>query len=342
MDARLIGIRFAIHETPCCFWEVDLDERNREFITGFQHDYFQFLADMHVAALNGPRPQLAAMSLRSAYGQGLETLFALLFATLQAPDCVVGWMPRYRQDDLQKLVAAIDGNQPILSKIALDSPTWEGVVTAIHRHVQQKDAETAAQRTKQVSRLWRYFAKDFLSEEATDEYNTIKHGFRGHPGGFQMRIAAPLPDGSRPPENQFHTMDGSDFGSSFFGTASLGAKYHFKVRRIARNWAPQPIVYRLQLIALSLRNIISFLHVYNRIGDLSKVSFLWPHDRAAFDQAMDCSSGAKMFNFTSGIELKDVDVFTKEEILSVYALTDPDAPQKPPADDEPGSERRDG
>jgi len=50
----------------------------------------------------------AAMAIRTAYHHGLESFFALLFATLQAPFCVAGWMQVYSPAGLRDIVRSAD------------------------------------------------------------------------------------------------------------------------------------------------------------------------------------------------------------------------------------------
>jgi len=69
---------------------------------------------MHSELLEGDQKQYAAATLRIAYSQGLETLFALLCAVVQAPDCVIGWFLKYRNSELFELVRKIREGQIIL------------------------------------------------------------------------------------------------------------------------------------------------------------------------------------------------------------------------------------
>src|ERR1041385_6978782 len=84
------GRFFAVGKKPFVVWAYDAI--NDDFLRGIDTKYFQYLADTHSANLTGEHRLTAAIALRTAYHHGLETLFMLIFATLQAPHCVVGWI----------------------------------------------------------------------------------------------------------------------------------------------------------------------------------------------------------------------------------------------------------
>ncbi len=85
--------KFVVDELPFCVWEWDLRDRNLEFINDFDPAYFKYLANVHRQSFETEEhKQHAGLSLRTSYVHGLETFFAILFATIQAPDCVIGWL----------------------------------------------------------------------------------------------------------------------------------------------------------------------------------------------------------------------------------------------------------
>ena len=128
----MVGRPFAIDEKPYCIWDPDLDELNLEFICGIDSEYWAFLADTYLAAgTTDDRKQQAALAMRASYCQGLETFFALLFATLQAPDCVVGWMHKYELGDLRKLVKKAQSRTAIRTRLVSKPRSWEDIAAAI-------------------------------------------------------------------------------------------------------------------------------------------------------------------------------------------------------------------
>jgi len=311
------AVPFVVNETPCCVWGTDPRAVNAEFLGFIQPEFFSYVADIHAADLTGPRCQFASMALGAAYSQGLETLFATLFASLQAPNCVPGWLAKYRQEDLKALVTAID-HRPFRTRIPLSGSTWEAVVGGIHRQFvfADKEAEVAIQ--KQVVHLWRNFASDFLDPLRSDQYNAIKHGVRSQPGGVRLQVGKPLPDGGPPPAGEFTNFGGSEFGSCFFALESLGPKYQYKLTRVARNWCPETLAHRLHLVARSLRNILTFLKVVNRVATSDDDVFGWP-EPVDFERALRPITGLVSIRFPSvTIAPEDVADVTKEDILATY------------------------
>ena len=113
MENRIYGIRFVIDEHPCCVWDWDPKQHNDMFIENFQPTYFRYIAEALAASVTDDNEQLFAIATRSTYSQALETLFALVGATLQAPDYVLGWLLHYRPDQLKSLIEKICVGEPI-------------------------------------------------------------------------------------------------------------------------------------------------------------------------------------------------------------------------------------
>ena len=85
--------KFCVDNKPYCVFEHEMDKINAEFINGINSDYLHFICAQNEKVLNDENidkkeKQFAAVNLRINYGQALETLFALIFATIQAPNFV--------------------------------------------------------------------------------------------------------------------------------------------------------------------------------------------------------------------------------------------------------------
>lgn len=91
---RLImnGVPFVVNETPFVCWDWDLQEKNPDFLRGIDARFYQYVVGSNIEHLNGEHKHRAALSIRLAYSQALETLFALLGALVQAPACPLGWL----------------------------------------------------------------------------------------------------------------------------------------------------------------------------------------------------------------------------------------------------------
>jgi len=107
---------YFVGERPQVTWAWDLDDRNLRFLCGIDAGYFTHIASTEGALLESEARHFAVAALRVAYGQALETLFALAGAAVQAPGCVVGWMLAYRNDELLHLVRAMASGRPELGE----------------------------------------------------------------------------------------------------------------------------------------------------------------------------------------------------------------------------------
>lgn len=83
---------FVVDETPYCLWECNLARLNLTFLESIDPYYFQHVVETFAPMLEGEAKHYAAVALRSGYSHGLETLFALLCAFVQAPQCPAGWI----------------------------------------------------------------------------------------------------------------------------------------------------------------------------------------------------------------------------------------------------------
>jgi hypothetical protein len=181
---------FAVNEKVRCYWDTDLQGKNAEFIRGIDPEYFRYLAATHGENLDGSPEERAhaAMAVRSAYHHGVETLFALVFAGLQAPDCVVGWVQQYGQDDLRELVGSVGGEPPRYLKILPKPWTWEGVARSVFAPCYGR-ADDVGEVVALFGRFFSRLAREFMNERHIDEYNSIKHGLRLTPGATGINIA---------------------------------------------------------------------------------------------------------------------------------------------------------
>jgi len=79
-------------------------------------EYFVNVALHNDKQLEENEKNFAALSIRLAYFHGIETFFSLICATLQAPECVVGWLRKYSVNSLRKMVEDINSGQNIKTK----------------------------------------------------------------------------------------------------------------------------------------------------------------------------------------------------------------------------------
>ena len=107
---------FAVAEDTYCCWDQDLAQHNASFLATLDADYFAYLAEVHLRELDGENRQRAAVSLRTAYHHGVETLFSLLGAMAQAPDAVPAWLPKCLTPNLREVVQHLSSGRPLLTQ----------------------------------------------------------------------------------------------------------------------------------------------------------------------------------------------------------------------------------
>lgn len=217
---RLEGTQIVIDEKPFCVWELDQNRRNHNFIKNFDPYYFRYIANMHNSVFKSDEEsenhQYSALSIRLTYSHALETFFAFLFASLQAPDCLSGWLKKYSPKDLENLIQKVSHRKNILTKIKLESISWVSIAKCIFQNVVLKNSEQSDKYKKKFGLLWKFFSKDFTNDKIREEYNSLKHGFRITPGGFGIAIGLQdAPDKPAPPE-RMQTVGYSKFGSLSF------------------------------------------------------------------------------------------------------------------------------
>lgn len=140
-----------------------------------------------------------AAALRVAYGQALETLFALAAAAGQAPHCAVGWMLAYRNDELLDIVRGMTTGRPSIER---DPTVADPSLSALAKAVMSATPYDQGKRDSlagDFAKVWRRWASEFLDERATSEYNSFKHGMRASLGGFTLAMGPEVAPGEAAP-----------------------------------------------------------------------------------------------------------------------------------------------
>ena len=308
--------KFAVHRTPHCMWDREMDERESEFVSYFDPDYLAFVADVFSQLLKDEIELHAAMALRTYYSHALETLFALLCAFIQAPDCISGWFLTYRPTELRDLVQDIQEKREVLTKLDLDPVTWLSLSKLINS-IATDDGEMLAEAQQRFASLWARLASDFLDEARVGEFNSIKHGLRVKSGGFDIGFCPRDPAGGPDLKRVYKPMSGSKYGSSFFQRERLPSKHHFRVLKRAVNWDPASLAQDIRLAALSMHNILACLRVIKGADPASE------QIRIPGPEYFDChipKSGSIVTCVTADVPVphKELPKFTSEQILAVY------------------------
>lgn len=320
MSQQLQGAMFKVDSIPCCVWDLDLHERNMEFINSINPNYFEYLAQVHFGHIEGENKLLASIALKTAYYHGLETLFTLLCATLQAPNCVYGWTLKSRPHQVRSLVQKIKrGHNNIFNKLNLTYVSWYEVSRKIHNYLKGK-VKDEDEMARSFSDLWLRFSSDFLNEMHISEYNSIKHGFRASPGGFGIAVGLEETPGVQAPPEKMHMVGRSEFGSSFLSIKEIDGvpctKSHpnFHVVRKSINWVPENLAHGLVFISMSINNVLSYLKILNG-EDPTTCLFNYPENPDDFYKPWEKPVGVISGSVDYNISQKDIMRFSKEEIL---------------------------
>ena len=244
---------FRVFDTPFCVWDDDLDGMNKHFLNSFDPRFFDYLAQVHLAEVDTDNKKRAAMALRLSYLHGLETLFTLIGAALQAPTVALAWTLKCQPGDLRAVVQAItDGKHDLYTKWNLSAISWRGV----SEHINCYDVPPSApDPVEYFARLWEKLARDFLRDANRLEYNSLKHGLRVRHGASQVQIKEAGGEGQ--------TYGGVEHGSRFWfpNTIERAPQCNFALRHGAVNWTPERLAAGLKLISDSANNVVSFLKV---------------------------------------------------------------------------------
>ncbi len=302
---------FVVDDVPYCVWEWNLGTRNLQFVEGIDHEYFEYLATTHAAQLDGPHSQRAAIALRTAYHHGLETFFTLLCATLQAPLCIVGWVQKCQTPQLRNLVRKIqEERHQIRNKLRLQQVTWNSISNVINLFSYENESRT--QETKELfASLWSRFAYDYLDDHNIKEYNSIKHGFRARAGGFTLFAGIEHEYGVQPPPEEMTVMGGSEFGTSFYAAERIQnaptqkRDPHFRVKSYSLNWRPESMIQALQLVSMSIGNVISYVRILHGV-DPKTVPFTRPQESKFFHAPWQNSVSVTSGSFNTIVEERHI------------------------------------
>lgn len=109
-----LGYAYAVADKAWCCCEYDHRARNLEFLDGLDPDYFSTMADLLGAELDGDHSLAVSVTLRMLYVQAIETLLALLGATVQAPEAVAAWITTCTTQDLDEVTRTDGRSSPNL------------------------------------------------------------------------------------------------------------------------------------------------------------------------------------------------------------------------------------
>lgn len=311
-------VQFVIDKTPYVCWDWELRKKNLEFLEGINADYFGYIAEVNALHLKGDDKHRAALSLRLAYSQALETLFALLCSTIQAPQCVVGWMLSYKNVELKQMVQRVSRGNDVYSRLKEKRITWGLLAKHVHSPLPY-EPEKKEWIQEGFGRIWGIFSREFLDEKMTQEYNSGKHGLRTRLGAFSLQVGLEETPGVPAPPENMETVGESEFGTSYFTVERLvdDQRLNFRPRRKARNWNPENLINGLVLLSMSINNVVSFLKIQSGVLG-NKCQFLNPITKDEFDGPWKNPVGINDIDMDTVIDPCDIKACTKDEVIKSY------------------------
>ena len=281
---------FVVDERPLCVWGTDIHHKNTRFLDGVDASYFEYLCQIHAPQIDDQtgettkEEQHAALALRTAYSQALETLFALVFASIQSPWCIPAWINAYKNHELRSVVRKIQEGKSLTSSLDVKNPEWSDIYDSLFTPF---DVENTAYNLSIKSgfiKTWKRFAHDFLSNSASREYNSIKHGLRVRSGGFKMEIGISEKPRSIPaPENMLE-LTSSKFGSNYLILEKVGKQaQHQRLKGENQNWDIESLHWGVNILSMSIDNVLTVLKGRMKQGE-TQGRLKVPSDFSDFDK----------------------------------------------------------
>ena len=317
---------FCVDEIPYCIWDGGFQNINTEYIKRVEPHYYEYVAKTNYDIIcdseaDKENKQFAAISLRNYYTQALETLFALIFATLQAPACIPGWMMKYRNSDLYKLVEKTNVHTPLRIRFTkIENISWNSIIKLIFHYFEAKETDAKNIIVKNFTNLLNSFASDYLDKNLHNEYNSVKHGFRAKAGGSVLAVKKVEKQGEPKDNSEWTKILHSDYGSSFYVDEKLlDSKNHFRLKYHSNNCNPENLFYGINFVSLLLHNLLAFLKIFNKIeSDSIQYKSVDPED--AFKTPWKNLIGTGNITMDFGFDYDAIKIFTNDEIISSYNI----------------------
>lgn len=312
-----------VNKTPYCIWDFENTiERNLKFVNNIDHLYFEFLAKTLYQKLQTKQNnQRAAIAIRSAYSHGLETLFSLLGAFVQAPYCVQGWLLKCSNRELDDLILSINSFKNVPSVFRQDILDWPSISQHVFRSLMLQNQERKNEIVNGFASFWSSCANDFINDSFTKEYNSIKHGFRVKSGGFSVQMGRKEINDGDTTQQTMHLLGSSKYGSTFYDLKKINNTInHCSWIRYARNWDPEDMIWALNLISLSISNVISAIKILNGV-DPKDIKYTYPSDSEVFQKPIENTITLGVTSMRSNLyEMSEeiIQIYTKQEMMDLY------------------------
>lgn len=327
---------FVVNDEPYSLWDQDPSRRTKEFLDSIDPGFFSYLAEAHAENLgSAEHKRRVATASRMAYLHGIETFMTLVGAAVQAPQAPYAWVALAQTHLLRGVIERInEGDVTLHTELTQWDKTWAGLAGRVFACSGQANGWPTT--AESFGRAWRFLAGEFLDENNQDEYNSLKHGFRIRSSGVKISFALERQYGVPPPPGEMKSLGGSDSGSTFYVIERVGpdtqGNRSRRSRRRTVNWTPETMIRALQVIDVSIRNVVTFLRILNgaQPGTVQFMRLEGIDDLAASLQE---SLGIRSSSFDVVVDESQIPATTKKELLEELARTfkRPDEPDNPAA-----------
>jgi hypothetical protein len=306
---------FVVGDKPYCVWYGK--GTTEAFLRGIDTRYFLYLADVHMKNLDGENKESASIALRTAYHQGLETFFMLLFATLQAPNSVVGWLLKCKTHQLHRFVKDVSvGKLPFIWKWKLKAVSWDGISELINGRL-FADRADCIKIQENFARVWEKLASDYIEPHFGNEYNSFKHGFRASIGSGPTLTFNSPDQNEKPP-----FVLSSEYGTWFNVVKGLEnveqgshLDHHFILEHCHVSSDPKITASALCMIAMSIHNIVAFLKILNGFP-IEEIQIMNPTNEETFQTFLKPPEKIGLGYVAMSINIKKETVsLTKQQIM---------------------------
>lgn len=313
---RIEYSRFAVNETPYCYWMNDIHGYNKRVIQCIDPDYWHSASYM-IRKCAEKNEIIAAVHSRMYYLTSLETMFAHLFSLLQAPDCIMGWLHNYGKRDIKRIINKIDTKHQLYTKLEL-AITWKELTHFLFSDITQTDAKLP-ESLMFYERYLRMFANEIQSVSVGEELNSIKHGLRVNSGGFGLAFGPQEAPGIPAPPEKMMSLGSSATGMTYWIKENIGSdKKNYGLREKSVNWTFDSQISRLELIAVYMNNIKHMMLQVNGY-DTENTPKMYVTEHEKLQSALSAPLNAPhAFDFKAEIHPEWIKEFTTAEVLSVY------------------------
>lgn len=321
---------FVVNDEPFSLWDQDPVRRTAEFLDSIDPGFFSYLAEAHAENLDSAEhKRRVATAARMAYLHGIETFMTLVGAAVQAPQAPYAWVALAKTDLLRAVVERItEGDSTLHSELVQWDRTWDGLAQRVFAYSGQENGwpKTA----ESFGHAWRILAGEFLDENNQAEYNSLKHGFRIRSSGVKIAFGLEHQYGVAPPPEEMRYLGGSDSGSTFYVIERAGpdaqGNRSKRSRRRTVNWTPETMIRGLQVIDVSIRNIVTFLRIVHGAKP-NKVQFMRLEAVEDLASLLHDSIGVRTSSFDVELDQSQIQATTKkqlqEELTQAFAEPEP-------------------